>query len=95
MIKVVAKNYTIAENQKEILKLADELVKATRKESGNISYAVYKDIRDPEIITMIEEWENQGALDAHMNAEYFNRIVSEMSRYMTKEPEINIYEQVL
>lgn len=95
MIKVVAKNYSLADKQKEIIGLADELVNETRKEAGNISYGVYRDVKNPEIITMIEEWESQEALDKHMKSDHFMRIVPEMNKYMTKEPDIDIYEKVL
>lgn len=95
MIKVVAKNYPMQDKQEEIMKLADELVRETRKEPGNISYAVCRDVGSPEIMAMIEEWESREALDRHLNSEHFKRIVPVMGKYMTREADVSVYEQVL
>ncbi|WP_160692046.1 putative quinol monooxygenase [Clostridium sp. C2-6-12] len=95
MIKVIAKNFVKKDNVDEVLKLSKELVEATVKENGCISYEMYQDVKDNNILTMIETWENKEALTKHSQSEHFQRIVPLMSTYMEKPAEMNIYTKVL
>ena len=94
MIKVVAKNYVQEDKMDEVMELNKELVEATRKEEGCISYAVYQDEKDATILTMIEEWENRDVLKKHMHSEHFTRIVPMLRKLRTKETEMNIYKKI-
>lgn len=40
-------------------------VAAIRAEAGNLRYAYYQDLEDPETILLIDQWENQEAIDIH------------------------------
>lgn len=91
MIKVVAKNFIKIDEVGNFEKSAIELIKETRKEEGNISYYLYEDINNKQILTFIEEWENEEALNKHMNSAHFKRIVPEFNKFQEKESEINIY----
>lgn len=91
MIKVIAKNFIKIDEVGNFEKSAIELIKKTRKEEGNISYALYEDINNKQILTFIEEWENEEALNKHMNSVHFKRIVPEFNKFQEKESEINIY----
>ena len=44
----------------EILEMCKELVEATRKEQGCLTYEVFLHVNDPSVFTMIEEWEKPG-----------------------------------
>lgn len=54
------------------------LVKGSRKEQGNISYAMHVSKDDPNTFVFIEKWQSQAAIDAHMNgqvlATFFERV---------------------
>jgi quinol monooxygenase YgiN len=95
MIKVIAKNFVKKENIDEVLKLSKELVDETVKEEGCISYEMYQDVKDNNILTMIENWENKEVLAKHSQSEHFQRIVPLMSSYMEKPAEMNLYTKVL
>lgn len=95
MIKVVAKNSVEEENIEEYLNLCKELVEETRKEEGCIKYELYQDEKDPTILTMIEEWESREALDKHMDAEHFTRIVPMLGKFRTKQYGVNIYNKLI
>jgi len=95
MIKVVARNTAQPEKLQEILKLYKELVELTRAETGCIRYELYQDVSNPSIITMIEEWESQAALEEHFKAAHFVRIVPELKKRMAKETDLNIYNQLI
>lgn len=94
MIKVVAKGTYQDDKVDEVIELYKELVVETRKEDGCISYSLFRDIKNRSILTMIEEWESQEALDAHMKTEHFTRIIPIVSESRT-DSQLNIYESVM
>lgn len=94
MIKVVAKAFYYEEKVDEAIRLYDELVEKSRKEVGCISYNLFKDVNDPSVLTMIEEWESIAALDAHKKTEHFTRLIPIISA-LRKSSETNIYKQIL
>ena len=79
----------------EVLKLAKELVEETVKENGCISYETYQDIKENNILTMIETWDNKEALSMHLKSEHFQRINPIMSTFMEKPAEMNMYNKRL
>ncbi len=94
MIKVVAKGFFYENKAEEAIKMYEELVEKTRLEDGCISYNLFKDTKDNSILTMIEEWESQEALDKHMKTEHFLRLVPIIGK-LRKSSELNIYQLVL
>lgn len=95
MIKVVARKLVNEGKLEEVVKLYDELVQATRKEDGCIKYELYQDTNDSRVLAVIEEWESKEALDAHMKAEHFTRLVPMIGGLCDKKTDINIYNKVL
>jgi quinol monooxygenase YgiN len=94
MIKVVAKA-TLKQgvNPEDYLVKASELVAETRKEEGCITYALHQDINDPSIVTMLEEWVDEEALNQHNQTNHVKRIVPGL-RELRESTEINIYREV-
>ncbi|MGJ7922186.1 putative quinol monooxygenase [Neobacillus sp. LXY-4] len=94
MIKIIAKSKLKSDvNIEAYLKLANELVIESRKEKGCIAYSLYEDINDPTTFTMIEEWEDENAIEEHNNSEHFLKIVPEL-RKLREAGEINLYREV-
>lgn len=95
LLKVIAKceiKKGALENFKET---AAELVKETRKESGNFSYSLYQDINESNVISFIEEWESEKDLELHMETEHFKRIVPNLDKLQTSESKVNVYKLIL
>jgi quinol monooxygenase YgiN len=94
MIKVVAKCKLKPDvNVEDYIRDARELVAETRKEEGCITYALHQDINDPSIITMLEEWVDEEALNQHNKSEHVKRIVPKL-RKLRESTEVNIYREV-
>jgi quinol monooxygenase YgiN len=94
-IRVVAKNQVKPENVQEFMDLCKKLVGETLKEEGCIEYGVYQELENPEILTMLEEWEDESSLDQHMKSNHFREIFPLLSEYLEKETEVNIYRKKL
>ena len=96
MIKIVFRS-TIKEGKKEeFLSLVKELVEKSREEEGNISYCLFSDMNDSNVLTFIEEWKDQAAIDIHNATEHFVRIIPQMRELTIAEGEEGrIYTQVI
>lgn len=93
MLRVIAKCLVKAEEIQTFKQYTIKLIEETRKEAGNISYALYEDIANPQIITFIEEWQDKEALDQHMNSEHFKEIFPKLKALQEKEIEVNLYKK--
>ncbi|EKN62735.1 hypothetical protein BABA_24986 [Neobacillus bataviensis LMG 21833] len=94
MIRVVAKGrLKPGVRVEDYVILAKELVAETRKEKGCLSYALHEEINDPAILTMIEEWVNEEALEQHNQSVHVLKIVPEL-RKLRESIEVNIYREV-
>jgi quinol monooxygenase YgiN len=93
MIKVVAKQSVKAGKLEEFLPIAKQLVEETnKKDAGCIKYEMYQDLSDPLIVTVIEEWESDAALDAHMKSAHFQGLIPNIGALCEKPAEMNLYK---
>lgn len=94
MIRVVCKaKLKPGVNVEEYLILARKVVTETRKEKGCIMYTLHEDVKDPSIITTIEEWEDEEVINQHNKSEHCMKIVPEL-RKLRESTEINQYREV-
>jgi quinol monooxygenase YgiN len=94
MIKVVCKaKLKPGVKVEEYFILAREVVSETRKEKGCITYTLHQDINDQTILTMLEEWVDEEALNKHNKSEHVMKIVPEL-RKLRESTEINLYREV-
>ncbi len=93
MIKVVAKSFAKPDKLDKILELSAEMVEKTVKEEGCIKYELFQDIKAPEVLVIIEEWESEEALSRHMASEHFRRIVPQLNELREKASEVNILKK--
>ena len=95
MIRIVAKNIIKKEKIEEFIVLAKKLVEETnQKDEGCIHYQLYQDLADPQILTIMEEWESQEALEKHMAAPHFKEIVPQFAAFASSPGEVNLYKLV-
>lgn len=71
---------------------AENVVKKTREEAGNISYTLLTDSYDECKFTVLEEWESKDALDAHMQTDHFKAFVADIQNLLAEELQINLYK---
>ena len=94
MIVIVAKNYIAEGKAEEFKALAKPLIAASRNEEGCISYSLFEDIHDKNILTFIEEWESVEAIQMHNNTPHFTSTVPKFGHLTAKPSEVNLYEAV-
>lgn len=72
-LKIIATIIVKAEYEKEVLTAFHNVVDATRKEEGNISYDLHKNITTPSEYTILEVWKSQEAIDLHNASIHFDQ----------------------
>lgn len=93
MITIVAKSIIKEGKVEEFKKLAEELVRESKKEAGCISYDLFEDINESNILTFIEEWKDMDAIEAHNNTAHFTSIVPKFGE-LREESLVNMYKRV-
>ena len=79
-------------NKESVLAASIEMMKATRAEAGNIDYAFTWDLVDEGMVRVIELWEDQAALDAHMKAPHMAAFTGKMGEFGIKGMDLKKYE---
>ncbi len=67
-------------------KFAEEMtasgtVDAIRAEKGNLRYEYFQSLEDPEMILLIDSWEDQAAIDAHHASPMMKKIAELREKY--------------
>lgn len=94
MIKVVAKSYAKGDMLEQVLELSKEMVAETVKEEGCIKYELFQDVKEPNVLIFIEEWESEEALNKHIASEHFKRIIPQINVLREKASEMNMCKKL-
>ncbi|MBU3101724.1 antibiotic biosynthesis monooxygenase [Clostridium sp. DSM 17811] len=71
------------------------LIDETRcSHAGCVNYELFQDLDNPALMTMIEEWKDQDALDKHMQSPLFKKTIAEFVEYLKAPVRINRYQRV-
>jgi quinol monooxygenase YgiN len=87
-VSVIAK-ITAAEGKRD--ELASKLQFAldhAADEPGTLAYSLHADAKDEAVLWMYELYENQGALDAHMGADWFKELGPMLAGLVGNRPEL-------
>lgn len=95
MIKVIAKQFVTEGKLDDFLPLAKKLVEETNaKDAGCIRYEMYQDLENPLVVTVIEEWETQEALDAHMQSGHFLELIPHIGDACDCPADVTLYKKL-
>lgn len=78
MILIAGKITLDPAKKEEATVAAIEMMEATRAEAGNVEYAFTWDLVEDGVLRVIEQWEDQGALDAHFAAPHMKTFTGKM-----------------
>lgn len=92
MIYVCAKVQIDPEKTEEFLRIAGQLVKATRNEPDCIEYDLCKG-DDEKTFYFAERWKNESCLEAHFVTEHFKSAMPLIGELSVAEPQIEIMKR--
>ncbi|MDV2481889.1 antibiotic biosynthesis monooxygenase [Methanoculleus sp. Wushi-C6] len=95
MITIVAKCTVKPEKIDEFMKIALDLVDASRGEEGNVSYDLYADLANPAKFTFIEAWKDRAAIDAHNGTPHFKGFGERAGPLFAGPLDIGLYRRVV
>jgi len=94
-VKVVADNWVRADATDDFISAVKELVEETHaNDAGCLAYGLFRDKADPLHLTVLEEWETQDALDAHIASPHFQRLFPSFEAAASQPGTICVYEEV-
>lgn len=74
--------------------LKENIPAITRQEPGNLAYDFSCSIEDPDIVYLVEQWENKDALLVHSKQPMFRRL-GELREQLGVERELSVYQAEL
>jgi PTH1 family peptidyl-tRNA hydrolase len=95
MLTIVAKNTVKPGTVDAFKEAAQPLIDGSRSEPGNIAYDLYEDVSDPNVLTFIERWQDQSAIDSHNNSPHFKAAEPKLGEFAAKDMDITIYKQIV
>ena len=94
MIHIVAKNSVMKEQVETFKVLAKELILKSKEEKGCIAYDLYEDMNNPTVLTFIEIWADEKAIEAHNQSEHFKKIVPKLGKLVDGKKDVRLYKKV-
>lgn len=76
----------------EAIDALTELAERSREESGVVEYRVTTDVEDESVVRIFEQYEDQDAVDAHMNSDHFGAFQEELPEFAGGDVELYKYE---
>lgn len=73
----------------EILKTLRSAIGPTRVLPGCVRCRLYQDVENPNLLTLIEEWESREALESHVRSNDYRKILAAMD-LASEPPEVQI-----
>ncbi len=92
-LKIVAAIVVKKEFNEELMPVFQTVVNETRKEAGNISYELHRDINNPDKFIILEVWKSQDAIDLHNASAHFKAFVQSIEG-KTESLTIDIIEKI-
>ncbi|UQS84801.1 antibiotic biosynthesis monooxygenase [Apilactobacillus apisilvae] len=72
----------------EYLGFIKDLVSKSLNDKGNLSYAHYQDTANEDQYLILEHWDSQEDLDAHLQTKHLINFQEHIGDYVTEEPEL-------
>ena len=91
MIIVTAKIRAKNGERNNIIAKSQDIIKFSRLDQGNISYNLYADTGDDDLLVMLEQWESSELLEAHMQTEHFKAFGEAIKDIVAEEMDIGVY----
>ncbi len=93
-LRVVARIIARPDHVDVVRSYLTELIEPTRKEPGCVSYELLQNRSDPTDFTFVEEWESDGALEAHLNTAHIRNAIASLAGLLAAAPDIRSYSSL-
>lgn len=80
------------ESRDAAVEAATDLARASREEAGVIDYRVTADLEDETVLRIFEQYEDEDALNAHMNSDHYGAFESQVPSFAAGAPELHRFD---
>ena len=87
MINALLRIPVSEENRASITRLFRSLIEPIQSETGCISCRLYREPKNPDVLTWVEEWRTREDLDRHLRSQRFTKILAALDM-ADAEPEV-------
>ena len=94
MVKLIARLRARPGQEELVADALRTLAAPSREEAGCREYVPCQAKDDPAALLVLEEWESQAALDAHMQTPHFEAFLAEVGEALAGEPQLELIERL-
>ncbi|WP_273837691.1 putative quinol monooxygenase [Halococcus sp. PRR34] len=80
------------DHREEMIEAAIKLAEQSRAEAGTIDYRVTTDIEEPSVFRVFEQYEDEAAMEAHLESEHYQRFQEKVGEWIAGEVELIRYD---
>ncbi len=91
MIVVVGRVRTDADKRAELMRIAQAVVTASRRDEGCISYRFYENTEIANDFVFIEEWDSDGALQQHFATRHIAEFMRAVPAALVAPPDVSFH----
>ncbi|MBI1259747.1 MAG: hypothetical protein GC204_19950 [Chloroflexi bacterium] len=92
MLMVTGKFAISADDREQFLEFITALVPVERSVAGCLSFDVYEDVLTPNTFFLLEQWEDEAALDAYTETDAYAEHDDTLTSFVIGEPVWDEYE---
>lgn len=94
-MKIIQATFYIKEEKRDqFLTEVTALIAATRSEEGCLSYNLYESVETKNQFAMIENWEDQAAIERHNQSPLLKQLFANMADYAVKPTALSFSEPI-
>lgn len=95
MYIVIAQYRASSATAEEVAGLLPELAEASRRERGNLSYSITRDLEDSNVFVIVEKYESEEDFASHRNSSHFQEIGLALIIPLLEERTVETYTAAL
>ncbi|MHA0857765.1 putative quinol monooxygenase [Paenibacillus sp. CMAA1364] len=89
---IIHATFNIISNQNEaFMKEIQPLIDASRAETGNISYDLFKSTDKDNVLIMVEVWQDTEAVASHNTSAHFTSFVGMAANFLASPLDVKVY----
>ena len=92
MIVLQATIPVATDHREEMIEAAIELAEQSRAEDGTIDYRVTTDIEEPSVFRVFEQYEDEAAMNAHLESDHYERFQNRIGEWIDGEVDLIRYD---
>jgi quinol monooxygenase YgiN len=81
-----------AQHREAAIEMVEDLVEQSRAEDGVIDYRATTDVEDPNTLRFVEQYEDEAALQAHLETDHYERFERALPEWLAGRPDVVQFE---